>query len=145
MSSALQNNSPRIAGTESTAAHFFPKRSSNGSMKVVYPLFCITDAKKIPPTIRLMPNPTPPCNARGMLVNVLSAVPKMYPPSTHVAVIVSVAMTNGIDRPATSISEAFPFLTFLEAYHPINRKMIYMSRVTHTPIQSIFIIFNISF
>ena len=140
MSSALQNSSPRMAGMDNTAAHFLPNRSSNGSINVVYPLFCITEAKNIPPTIKLKPKPTPPCNASGILVNVLSAVAKIYPPSTHVAVMVSVAINKGKDLPATNISAAEPFLTFLDAYQPMSKKMAYMMMVTNTPVQSIFIL-----
>ena len=128
-----------MAGMDNTAAHFLPNRSSNGSMNVVYPLFCITEAKNIPPTIKLSPNPTPPCNASGMLENVLSAVPNIYPPSTHVAVIVRVAIISGNDLPATNISAADPFFTFLDAYHPIRMNAAYMINVTNTPVQSMFI------
>jgi hypothetical protein len=74
-------------------------------------------------------------------VNVLSAVPNMYPPSTHVAVMVSVAINKGNDLPATSISAAEPFFTFLDAYQPMSKKIAYMMMVTNTPVQSTFILF----
>jgi hypothetical protein len=66
-SSALQKTSPNIAGRNRTAAHCFPKRASNGSIKVVNLSRLIRPAKKSPPRMRLMPKQSPPCTPEARL------------------------------------------------------------------------------
>ncbi len=59
-SSALQNISASIAGSDSTTAQRAPNRASNGSISVVNACSRIVRAKNSPPRIRLIPKHTPP-------------------------------------------------------------------------------------
>ena len=54
-----------------------------------------------------------------------SAVPNRYPPSTQVAVMVSVAIHSGMARPATMKSAVVPAPRFRAANHPTAKKTAY--------------------